>query len=172
MWLVDDHDAFRETLAQTLSRRAGLHCARHFSGPEAALEALPQQTPPDVIVLDAHLRGALGMDAIGPLKTAAPDTRVLMLTTFYDHRVEAAALRAGADGFLLKSYSVAQIAAAIREAADRPVAAPAFTSATATATPAVPARAPERLPPWIRVLSGLRNWLADRGRRAAAAGAG
>jgi len=68
-------------------------------------EALRQlaRGAPDAILLDNHLPGARGVDAIPALKEAAPSARVLMLTVSEDAQDLSAALQAGADGYLLKT---------------------------------------------------------------------
>jgi two-component system nitrate/nitrite response regulator NarL len=68
-----------------------------------ALRCLAQAPRPDVILLDNHLPGVRGVDAIPALKDAAPGTRILMLTVSENENDLAAALRAGADGYLLKT---------------------------------------------------------------------
>jgi DNA-binding NarL/FixJ family response regulator len=144
----------------------GLDCPRHFPCPQSALQALQVEAPPDVVVLDVHLRGTNGVDAIAPLKAAAPGTRVLMLTTFFDHHTEAAARKAGAVGFLLKSYSCQQIAESIRLAGSGPLDAPV----AAVGTEALPRKRPEFVPLVERGARLFRAWLRERNRRAAAAG--
>ena len=57
-----------------------------------------------------------GIQAIRPIKNLAPATRVLMLTSFPDHRLKAESLAAGAADFLLKRNPPAQIIAAVRAA--------------------------------------------------------
>ena len=68
---------------------------------------------PDVILLDIHLPGVTGIDAIAALGAAAPAARALMLTVSEDAQDLAAALRAGARGYLLKTADSEQLAAAI-----------------------------------------------------------
>jgi DNA-binding NarL/FixJ family response regulator len=116
IWMVDDNDTFRSLLAELLDYEEDLSCSRQFPSAEAVLEALPNETPPDIILLDIQMRGKSGLDAVRPIKTLSPSTLVLMLTTFYDSLARTRALRDGATDLLLKSFTVDEIARRIREA--------------------------------------------------------
>lgn len=114
VWLVDDNDSFRSTLADVLGRQRGIQCARDFSSPDAVLSALASHVGPDVILLDVQLRDHNGLDAIGPIKALSRDTQVLMLTSSYDPEGYQRAIAEGASDFLLKSYTTDEIAKRIR----------------------------------------------------------
>ena len=121
VWLVDDNHEFRGLLALLLADQAGFDCARDFSSAEAMLEALACEPPPNVILLDVQMREECGLDAIRPIKSLAAATQVLMLTTCYDSLYRKRAMADGATDYLLKSYSVEQIAHRIRKAMAEPV---------------------------------------------------
>ena len=70
-------------------------------------------TRPDVILLDNHLPGVNGVDALPGLREVAPAARILMLTVSEDERDLAAALRGGACGYLLKTADSEDLATAI-----------------------------------------------------------
>lgn len=114
VWLVDDNDGFRSTLADLLGHQRGIQCARDFSSPDAVLSALASQVGPDVILLDVQMRDRNGLDAIGPIKALSRDTQVLMLTSSYDPEGYQRAISEGASDFLLKSYTTDEIARRIR----------------------------------------------------------
>src|SRR5882724_5169442 len=82
IWMVDDNASFRRLLADLLDAEIGLECERQFSSPPMVLEALSRETPPDIILLDIEMGEHNGLDAIRPIKALAPETHVLMLTTF------------------------------------------------------------------------------------------
>jgi two-component system nitrate/nitrite response regulator NarL len=69
--------------------------------------------PPEVLLLDNHLPGVTGVDALPALIAAAPGLRVLMLTMSEDETDLGAALRAGACGYLLKSAESDELGNAI-----------------------------------------------------------
>ena len=121
VWVVDDNDGFREVLLSLLGPREGIQCEQDFACAETALAALDREPPPDVILLDVNLGDRNGADAVQPIRARAPATRVLMLTTFFDPKAHAKALGAGASGFLLKSYSLKEIAARVRQAPGEPL---------------------------------------------------
>lgn len=115
--LVDDHHLFRRGLKALLSQdeRFDVDCEAGDVG--EALRCLVRQ-PPDVILLDNHLPGVRGVDAIPALKEGAPQARILMLTVSEDEDDLAAALRAGADGYLLKTVESDQLSDAIFKVLD------------------------------------------------------
>ena len=116
IWLVDDDLSCCEHLTQLLSAEPRVNCARSFSSASSLLATLGQESPPDAILLDVQMPVMNGIEAIRPIKSLAPSTAVLMLTTFLDHRLKEQSLAAGAADFLLKRNSPAQIVAAIRAA--------------------------------------------------------
>jgi DNA-binding NarL/FixJ family response regulator len=116
VWLVDDNHRFRQVLAGLLGPHDGVWCERDFDSGKAALAALDFARAPDVILLDVNLGRERGVDVIQPLHARAPGTRVVMLTTFFDATAQTQALQAGAHSFLLKSYSLAEITASVRQA--------------------------------------------------------
>ncbi len=165
--VVDDHPLFRRGLTALLSREPQFQVvADAADAGEAQRRALELQ--PDLILLDNHLPGVNGVDALPALREAAPAARVLVLTVSEDERDLAAALRAGASGYLLKNMEGDALASAIRQAmrgehviaaemtgklvaAYRDAAAPA----NATGTPAAPATPLSTLSP--RELDILRG---------------
>ena len=114
--VVDDHTLFRRGLIALLSQDAGLAVLGEAGDAAEALRLAPVLRP-DVILLDNHLPGVTGVDAIAGLREVAPASRVLMLTVSEDGEDLAAALRNGAQGYLLKTIDGDLLAQAIRRAA-------------------------------------------------------
>ncbi len=114
VWLVDDNDNFRSLLAGLLDGE-GFECERDFPNPDEALAALARETPPDIILLDIQMGRYNGLDAIRPLKGAARDTHVMMLTTFAPPEARERAFREGASDFMLKSWEIGEIASHMRQ---------------------------------------------------------
>jgi DNA-binding NarL/FixJ family response regulator len=114
IWLVDDSKSLRAMLANLLQGENGIDCRRQFSTAEDALDALARETPPDVILLDVRMPGMGGLKAVRPIKMLAPQTHVVMLTTFYDYGSEQNAIADGASALLLKSYSFSRIVEEVR----------------------------------------------------------
>lgn len=113
--VVDDHTLFRRGIIALLSRDPLIQAVGDAAD---AGEALRRATAlqPDVILLDNHLPGVSGVDALPGLREAAPAARIIMLTVSEDEQDLAAALRSGACGYLLKTMEGDALAAAIRRA--------------------------------------------------------
>ncbi|MBL8388437.1 MAG: response regulator [Hydrogenophaga sp.] len=107
--LVDDHSLFRRGLKALLGQDERFVVVAEAGDAGEALRCLPRERP-DVVLLDNHLPGVRGVDAIPALKEAAPGVRILMLTVSENENDLAAALQAGADGYLLKTMESDQLA--------------------------------------------------------------
>ena len=77
--VVDDHTLFRRGLAALLSQDGRFKVSGQAGDIGEALRCV-ELVKPDLVLLDNHLPGVLGVDGIATLKDAAPGTRVLMLT--------------------------------------------------------------------------------------------
>ena len=115
--VVDDHTLFRRGLTALLARDSQLAVVGDAADAGQA-QRKAQELQPDVILLDNHLPGVNGVDALPALREAAPDARILMLTVSEDENDLAAALRGGAIGYLLKTTEGDALTAAIRRAMD------------------------------------------------------
>ncbi|WP_375138808.1 response regulator [Piscinibacter defluvii] len=113
--VVDDHTLFRRGLMALLAREADFEIVGD-AGDAGEAQRRAQALQPDLILLDNHLPGVNGVDALPALRDAAPAARVLMLTVSEDEQDLAAALRAGACGYLLKTMDGDALANAIRRA--------------------------------------------------------
>lgn len=111
--LADDHLMLREALERLLAPV----CDVIGSVPDgrALLNAAPELRP-DVVVLDISMPLLNGLDAARQLKSTMPDAKVVFLTVNEDPDLAAAAIRAGASGYLLKNSAAAELLQAIDEA--------------------------------------------------------
>lgn len=100
--VVDDHSLFRRGLIALLSQDERFEVVGE-AGDANAAQLAAQKLQPDLILLDNHMPGVRGVDAIAGLKELAPQVRVLMLTVSENVEDMAAGLRQGADGYLLKT---------------------------------------------------------------------
>jgi two-component system, NarL family, nitrate/nitrite response regulator NarL len=146
--VVDDHTLFRRGLMALLGGDPRFTIvAEAADAAEAQRHAAQHQ--PDLILLDNHMPGVNGVDALASLREVAPQAKVLMLTVSEDERHLAAALRGGARGYLLKTVDSDVLAAVIlRTMAGESIISPEMTSKLVQAFQAehAPAPAPSPLP--------------------------
>ena len=110
--VVDDHTLFRRGLKALLGTDARFVVVAEAADAGQA-QRIAAEARPDVILLDNHLPGVTGVDALPGLREAAPNAQVLMLTVSEDEADLAAALRGGARGYLLKTADSDVLATAI-----------------------------------------------------------
>lgn len=113
--VVDDHTLFRRGLIALLATQPRLLVVGE-AGDAGTAERLAAELQPDVILLDNHLPGVSGVQALPALRTAAAGSQVLMLTMSESEADLGAALRAGACGYLLKTADNAELTQAIERA--------------------------------------------------------
>lgn len=109
--LVDDHPMVRDGLAALLASLPGVEVAASADSGEAAI-ATARDLDLDLVVMDVAMPGAGGIVATRHFADAG--VRVLVLTMLEDPATLVAALDAGASGYLTKSSSRAQVAAAVQ----------------------------------------------------------
>ncbi len=143
--VVDDHKLFRRGLIALLAQEEGLEIVGEAAdGVEALRRA--EELQPDLVLLDNHMPGVLGVDLLPGLREAAPGAQVLMLTVSEDEQDLTAALRGGAAGYLLKTMDGADLARALRRAHEgESVVSPEMMSKLVSAlrASALPAPAPQ-----------------------------
>jgi DNA-binding NarL/FixJ family response regulator len=111
--LADDHALVRKGIRDFLEEDGGLTVvAEATDGGEAVRLAAEHQ--PDVAVLDIQMPEVSGIEATRRIKTAYPEVRVLILTSYDDDPYVFALLRAGADGYVLKSTDPDELVQAVK----------------------------------------------------------
>ena len=110
--VVDDHPLFRRGLIALLSQDDRFEIVGEAGDVGEALRVLAK-TQPDLLLLDNHLPGVKGLDAIASLKAERPNLRILMLTVSEDEEDLLKALQYGADGYLLKTSESDQLCDAL-----------------------------------------------------------
>jgi DNA-binding NarL/FixJ family response regulator len=114
--LVDDQELVRSGLKRILRPRDGLHVVAECADGNEVPAALAAQ-PVDVVVMDLRMRGVDGIEATRDVRNN-DGPPVLVLTTFDDDEMLSGALRAGANGFILKDSSAEDLVAAVRTVAE------------------------------------------------------
>ena len=112
LFVVDDHPLFRRGLIALLSQDDRFEIVGEAGDVGEALRVLAK-TQPDLLLLDNHLPGVKGVDAIASLKSDRPNLRILMLTVSEDEEDLSKALQSGADGYLLKTSESDQLCDAL-----------------------------------------------------------
>jgi NarL family two-component system response regulator LiaR len=114
--VVDDHAVVREGLRTFLELQDGIEVAGEAADGNEAVEQAAALLP-DVILMDLVMPGLDGLGAMRSIRATAPETRVIVLTSYLDDATLLPALRAGAAGYLLKNAAPQEIARAVRAAA-------------------------------------------------------
>ncbi len=112
--IVEDNDRVRESLTSLIDGARGFRCVGAHRSAEAALKLIPDEKP-DVVLMDIHLPRLSGIDCVRKLKALGPNLLVLMLTAYEDDDLIFQALKAGANGYLIKQTSPSEILAAVKE---------------------------------------------------------
>lgn len=165
--VVDDQATVREALAVMLDLAEDVDVVGTATNGEEAVSAVLAQRP-DVVLMDLHMPAMTGVEATERIRELAPDTRVLVLTTFEDDESILAALQAGAAGYLTKQADRVTILQAVhsvfhgQSVLDPQVQRRLLALATGRPAPATPDRPPLDLTAreWevLRLIGeGLRN---------------
>jgi two-component system nitrate/nitrite response regulator NarL len=114
--VIDDHTLFRRGIIALLQREEGFALVGEAAD---GLEGVRRVTElkPDVVLLDLHMPGVSGLDAMKSILEEAPGTRVVMLTVSEQAEDLMAALKTGALGYLLKNIDSDFLVASVRKAA-------------------------------------------------------
>lgn len=110
--LVDDQAIVRSGLRLALADVDGLTVVGEAADGREAVEKA-RLVEPDVVIMDVRMPRVDGINAIDGVLASAPNTRILMLSTFGEDHEVMGALRAGASGYLLKDAEPREIAAAV-----------------------------------------------------------
>jgi two-component system nitrate/nitrite response regulator NarL len=114
--LVDDHSLFRSGIRSLLQRHAEFTVVGEAAdGVEGIKRA--KQLQPDVVLLDLHMPGMSGVETLQLMRQDCPNTAIIMLTVSEESDDLAMAMRAGAQGYLIKNIETDYLLRAIRRAA-------------------------------------------------------
>jgi len=111
--LIDDHEVVRRGIGSLLSAEHDLEVVGEAGDGKGGVRRVGFDNP-DVVLLDVRLPDMSGVDACRDIKQRFPSTKVIMLTSHADPSAVGAAIRNGADGFLLKQLDGEAIVAGIR----------------------------------------------------------
>jgi DNA-binding NarL/FixJ family response regulator len=110
--IADDHTVVRQGIRGVLEEVEGLEVVGEAGDGHEALE-LVSSLQPDVVVLDVNMPGMTGLEVTAELRSAAHPVRVLILSMHDDPEYVLQAVRAGADGYVLKDVAPADLREAV-----------------------------------------------------------
>ncbi len=112
--VADDHPVFLEGLCSILTLRdSEIELVSSVSDGREAVEEVKKLTP-DVVLLDIKMPVINGVEAARIIKESTPETKIIMLTNFEDRDLIIAALKVGANGYILKDAPIPQLIQSIR----------------------------------------------------------
>ena len=111
---VDDHRLMREGIARIVGLQADMTVVAEASNGEEAVQQFLRHQP-DVTLMDLQLPTMNGLQAIGAIRRAQPDARIVVLTMYQGDEDIHRALEAGARGYLLKDTLPDDLIRVIRE---------------------------------------------------------
>ncbi|MCW1913756.1 response regulator transcription factor [Luteolibacter sp. GHJ8] len=112
--VVEDNYTTRDALKTIIDLDPEFECVGTCATGEEALKLLPKVSP-EIVLMDIQLPGMSGIDCVRRLREALPDVLIVMVTVYEDPVRIFSALRAGANGYLLKRSTPEEILSAIRE---------------------------------------------------------
>ena len=112
VFLCDDVAEFRALMRAVLEEAAGCHVVGEAADGVEGVRGVAC-TRPDVVLLDLDMPGGDGLSAIPGMRDAAPDARIVVLSSFSAERMERRALEAGADAYLEKRTPLPEVCAVV-----------------------------------------------------------
>ena len=118
--VVDDHPIVRQGLALLINREPDLTVCGEAEDAPTAIQSIPA-TEPDILVVDISLSGPDGLDLLKDIRTRYPDLPVLILSMHDESIYAERALRAGAQGYIMKQEASEKVLLALRRILNREI---------------------------------------------------
>jgi two-component system response regulator DevR len=116
VYLLDDHEIVRRGLIALLESDGDIEVVGESGSAQEAVRRIPALRP-QVAVLDARLPDGSGIDVCRDIRSADPDIRALILTSYQDDEALFSAIMAGAAGYVLKQIKGTDLVDAVRRVA-------------------------------------------------------
>lgn len=120
VFIVDDHPIVREGLAQMINREPDLTVCGDAQEMHAALQAIEVQKP-HILIVDISLNGPDGLDLLKHIRSKDPSLPVLILSMHDESMYAERALRAGANGYIMKQEATERVLVALRRILNREI---------------------------------------------------
>ncbi len=121
--LVDDHELFREGVVNVINSQPDMEVVGQANDGLEAL-TMADELRPDLILMDINMPLSNGLEAAGLIHARVPDSIIIMLTAYEEEEKLFDAIKAGAQGYLLKSSSSTKLVNGIRGVLDGEVSVP------------------------------------------------
>jgi DNA-binding NarL/FixJ family response regulator len=115
--IVEDHRILRDGLRLLISSSANLEVVGEAGDGKEAIQMV-SEVKPDLVLMDLSMPRMDGLDAISEIKSVSPETKLLILTVHKAEEYLFAALKEGADGYLLKDATSTELTLAIEKTLD------------------------------------------------------
>jgi DNA-binding NarL/FixJ family response regulator len=112
--IFDDNDSLRDSIAMLLQDTADFALVGSYMHCLDVIENI-EETKPDVVIMDIDMPGMNGIEGVKLIRRKFPTVQILMLTVFDDDEKVFAAIKAGADGYILKNAEPQNLLNAISE---------------------------------------------------------
>ncbi len=130
--IVDDHPLFRKGLEQLINSHDGFAVGGEAENTAAAMDVI-RRIVPDLVIVDLSLPGANGIELIKNIRAEFPKLPLLVLSMYDESLYALRALRAGAQGYVMKQEALDNVIIAIREVlSGRPYLSPAMAAQVIT----------------------------------------
>lgn len=111
--VIDDHPLLRQGIAMLINQQSDMQVCGEAEEAHAAMECIEQKKP-DIVVLDISLKGPDGLDLLKNIRSTDPDLPVLILSMHDEAIYAERALRARANGYIMKQEATEKVLVAIR----------------------------------------------------------
>lgn len=113
IWIIEDNIDYSASVREAINQSECCLCSHEFETVADALKKLSKENYPDVILTDINLPGLDGISGIEKIKSKIPEIEIIVLTVFNDDQKIFDAICNGANGYLLKNSSPAEILDAV-----------------------------------------------------------
>ena len=117
VFVIDDHPLLRQGLAMLINQQADMRVCGEAEDMRVAMQCIVQLNP-DIIVLDISLKGPDGLEVLKTIRATNPDLPVLVLSMHDEAAYAARAVRARANGYIMKQEATEKVLVAIRRILD------------------------------------------------------
>jgi DNA-binding NarL/FixJ family response regulator len=112
VYICDNYGALRDLIRFALEDDPRVEVVGEAEDAITCVRELPEKRP-DVLVLDLRMPGMTGLEAVPEIRSASPDTRIVVYSQYIDDRTEADLARAGVEAWLKKDEDLSELRATV-----------------------------------------------------------